>query len=90
MTDGGVSPSRPRPSRDVFEGVPEPVPEPEAETTRRAIPEGADEAPVPEAEDESRAEADDTIEDRWEVLSMARELFGPDEELSRDKQNGGG
>ena len=83
----------PRASRSVPEVAPEAAPEPEAEAARRGTP---DAALVPEAEDEPRAEAgeragaDDTIQDQWEVLSMARELFGPDEELSRDKQNGGG
>ena len=64
----------------------------------RGISEGADGAPVPEDEPGAeprgeageRAGADDTIQDQWEVLSMARELFGPDEGLSRDKQSGGG
>ncbi|MBA3472212.1 MAG: hypothetical protein H0T57_03115, partial [Rubrobacter sp.] len=81
-----------------FEVAPETAPEPEAGTPDRGISEGADDAPVPEDEPgaEPRAEAgersgaDDTIQDQWEVLSMARELFGPDEGLSGDKQNGGG
>jgi DNA polymerase-3 subunit gamma/tau len=95
--NGDTSPSRT--SHDVFfEVAPETAPEPEAGTPYGRIPEGADDAPVPEDEPggEPRAEAgervgaDDTIQDQWEVLSMARELFGPDEGLSREKQNGGG
>jgi DNA polymerase III subunit gamma/tau len=95
--NGDDSPSRT--SHDVyFEVAPETAPEPEAGKPDRGISEGADDAPMPEDEPgaEPRAEAgersgaDETIEDQWEVLSMARELFGPDEELSRDKQSGGG
>ena len=85
-----------RTSHDVFfEAAPETTPEPEAGTPHRGISEGTDDAPVPEDEPgaEPRAEAgertgaDDTIQDQWEVLSMARELFGPGEGLSGDKQS---
>jgi DNA polymerase-3 subunit gamma/tau len=94
--NGDASPLRT--SHDVFfEVAPETTPEPEAGTPYGGISEGADDAPVPEDEPgaEPRAEvgekagSDDTIQDQWEVLSMARELFGPDEGLSRDKQSGG-
>jgi DNA polymerase-3 subunit gamma/tau len=84
------------PSRDVPEVDPEVAPKPEAETPQRVTPDGVDPAPVPEAKDELRTEAgesagdDGTIQDQWEVLSMARELFGPGQGLSGDKQNGGG
>ena len=83
-----------RPSRDVPEVAPEAAPEPEAETPRRGSPDGTDDVPVPEnepgAEAGERAGADDTIQDQWEVLSMARELFGSDEGPSSEKQSGGG
>jgi len=91
-----ASPPSSRPSRDIPEVAPETAPEPEAETPRRGTPDGVDEAPMPEAEDEPRAEAgeragaDDTIRDSREVFAMAQELFGPDEGLTGDKQNGGG
>jgi DNA polymerase-3 subunit gamma/tau len=89
-----VSLPSPPPSRDVPEVAPEAAPKPEAETPQRVTPDGVDAAPVPEAKDELRTEAgesvedDGTIQDQWEVLSMARELFGPGEGLSGDKQNG--
>jgi DNA polymerase III subunit gamma/tau len=91
-----VSLPSPPPSRDVPEVAPEAAPKPEAETPQRVTPDGVDAAPVPEAKDELRTEAgesagdDGTIQDQWEVLSMARELFGPGEGLSGDKQNGDG
>jgi DNA polymerase-3 subunit gamma/tau len=84
-----------RTSRDDFFGVaPEPAPEPEDATTQPGISEGADDTPLPE--DESGTEAgesvgaDDTIQDQWEVLSMARELFGPGEGTSGAEQSRGG
>lgn len=86
-------------SHDVFfEVAPETAPEPEAGTPYRGISASADDAPVPEDEPGvvprpeagERAGADDTIQDQWEILSMARELFGPDGGSSGDKQNGGG
>jgi DNA polymerase-3 subunit gamma/tau len=89
-----VSLPSPPPSRDVPEVAPEAAPKPEAETPQRVTPDGVDAAPVPEAKDELRTEAGEsagdegTIQDQWEVLSMARELFGPGEGLSGDKQNG--
>ncbi len=95
--NGDASPSRT--SHDgFFEVAPETAPEPEAGTPYGGISEGADDAPVPEdepgaeprAEAGERAGADDTIQDQWEVLSMAREVFGPDEGLPRNKQSGGG
>src|SRR5918998_820676 len=86
-------------SHDVYvEVAPETAPEPEAGTPHRGISASADDAPVPEYEPGAvprpeageRAGADDTIQDQWEILSMARELFGPDGGSSGDKQNGGG
>ena len=86
-------------SHDVFfEVAPETAPEPEAGTPHRGISASADDAPVPEDEPGmvprpeagERAGADDTIQDQWEILSMARELFGSDGGSSGDKQNGGG
>jgi hypothetical protein len=41
----------------------------------------------PRVEPGERAGADDTLQDQWEVLSVARELFGPGEGLSGDKQS---
>ncbi|MDP8974052.1 MAG: DNA polymerase III subunit gamma/tau [Actinomycetota bacterium] len=85
----------PHPSRDVPEVAPEAALKPEAETPQRATPDGVDAAPIPEAKDElgteagESAEADGTIQDQWEVLSMARELFGPGEGLPEGKRNEG-
>jgi DNA polymerase III subunit gamma/tau len=91
--NGDVSPSRT--SHDVFEVAPETAPEPEPGTQHRGMSEGADDAPMPEDEPDAeshveageRAGADDTLQDQWEVLSVARELFGPGEGLSGDKQS---
>jgi DNA polymerase III subunit gamma/tau len=93
-----ASPPSPRTSRGVPEVAPETAPEPEAGTPYRGISEGANDALAPEYEPSAeprsgageRAGADDTIQDQWEVLSMARELFDPDEGLPRDKPNRGG
>jgi hypothetical protein len=91
----GASPARPRPSQDVFEATPETVPKPEAESPRGGATEGADAAPGPETgsgpdgKATDRVGADDIIRDPREVLSMARELFGPGRGLPEDKQNGG-
>jgi hypothetical protein len=94
IEDANGDASTSRTSHDFFEVAPEPAPDPEAGTPHRGISEGTDEAAVPE--DEPRAEAgesvgtNDTIQDQWEVLSMARELFGPGEGTSGDKESRGG
>jgi DNA polymerase-3 subunit gamma/tau len=95
--NGDAPPSR-MPDEVFFEGAPEPAPEPEPGTSHDDISEGTDEAPVPEDESgaEPRAEAgesagaSDAIQDQWEVLSMARKLFGPGEGTSGGTQSRGG
>ena len=96
--DANGDPSPSRMSHDVFfEAAPETPPEPEGGTPR-GILEGVDDALVPEgepgaeprAEAGEKTEADGTIQDQWDVLSMARELFGPGEDLPGDKQSRGG
>ena len=97
--DANGDPSPSQMSHDVFfEAAPETPPEPEGGTPPRGILEGVDDALVPEgepgaeprAEAGEKTEADGTIQDQWEVLSMARELFGPGEGLPGDKQSRGG
>ena len=79
---------------EFFEVAPEPASDPEAGTLHRGTSEGTDEASVPQdepgAEVGESAGTNDTIQDQWEVLSMARELFGPGEGTSGDKQSRGG